>query len=169
MMKKAVLAGFMALVTAAALGGCGSKPASSASSQAPAAAPSAAPSEAAPASQPASSQPASAQAQTDKEPVTILVAAAASLEYSYTEQLIPMFQDQYPWITVEGTYDSSGKLQTQIEEGLEADVFMSAAMKQMNALNDEGLMASDSIVELLENKIVLIEPAGSEKFSAFEE
>ena len=46
---------------------------------------------------------------------------------------------------------------------------MSAAMKQMNALNDEGLMASDSIVELLENKIVLIEPAGSEKFSAFED
>ena len=53
------------------------------------------------------SQPASSQAQTDKEPVTILVAAAASLEYSYTEQLIPMFQDQYPWITVEGTYDLS--------------------------------------------------------------
>ncbi|WP_347561214.1 molybdate ABC transporter substrate-binding protein [Anaerotruncus colihominis] len=154
MMKKAVLAGFMALVTAAALGGCGMKQASGTSSQAPAA---------------ASSTASSSQAQTDKEPVTILVAAAASLEYSYTEQLIPMFQDQYPWITVEGTYDSSGKLQTQIEEGLEADVFMSAAMKQMNALNDEGLMASDSIVELLENKIVLIEPAGSEKFSAFED
>lgn len=163
-MKKAVLAGFMALVTAAALGGCGMKPASGTSSQASAAAPSAAPSESAPVSQPVSSQ-----VQTDKEPVKILVAAAASLEYSYTEQLIPMFQDQYPWITVEGTYDSSGKLQTQIEEGLEADVFMSAAMKQMNALNDEGLMASDSIVELLENKIVLIEPAGSEKFSAFED
>ena len=154
MKKKAVLAGFMALVTAAALGGCGMKQASGTSSQAPAA---------------ASSTASSSQAQTDKEPVTILVAAAASLEYSYTEQLIPMFQDQYPWITVEGTYDSSGKLQTQIEEGLEADVFMSAAMKQMNALNDEGLMASDSIVELLENKIVLIEPAGSEKFSAFED
>ena len=75
MMKKAVLAGFMALVTAAALGGCGSKPASSTSSQVPAAVSSAVPSEAAPASQPASSQ-----AQTDKEPVTILVAAAASLE-----------------------------------------------------------------------------------------
>ncbi|MCI8493491.1 molybdate ABC transporter substrate-binding protein [Anaerotruncus sp.] len=154
MKKKAVLAGFMALVTAAALGGCGMKQASGTSSQAPAA---------------ASSTASSSQAQTDKEPVTILVAAAASLEYSYTEQLIPMFQDQYPWITVEGTYDSSGKLQTQIEEGLEADVFMSAAMKQMNALNDEGLMASDSIVELLENKIVLIEPVGSEKFSAFED
>lgn len=36
-------------------------------------------------------------------------------------------------MTVVGTYDSSGKLQTQIEEGLEADVFMSAAPKQMNS------------------------------------
>ena len=65
----------------------------------------------------------------EKEPVTILVAAAASLKYSYDEELIPIFEDKYPWITVEGTYDSSGKLQRQIEEGLEADVFMSAAMQ----------------------------------------
>ena len=67
------------------------------------------------------------------EPVTILIAAAASLEYSFRDELIPMFQDKHPEITVEGTYDSSGKLQTQIEEGLEADLFFSAAMKQMNA------------------------------------
>jgi molybdate transport system substrate-binding protein len=94
-------------------------------------------------------------------PVTILVAAAASLEYSYVQQLIPLFQTKYPWITVEGTYDSSGKLQTQIESGLAADVFMSAATRQMNALADQNLIARDSIVPLLENKIVLIKPAGS--------
>lgn len=68
--------------------------------------------------------------QETNEPVTILVAAAASLEYSYKDELIPMFQEQYDWITVDGTYDSSGKLQQQIEAGLEADVFMSAAMTQ---------------------------------------
>ena len=96
------------------------------------------------------------------EPVTILVAAAASLEYSYTDELIPMFQEKYDWITVEGTYDSSGKLQQQIEAGLEADVFMSAAMKQMNTLVDESLVAADSVVELLENRIVLIAPADSD-------
>ena len=73
-----------------------------------------------------------------------------------------MFTERYPYITVEGTYDSSGKLQTQIEEGLEADVFMSAATKQMNALKDESLIDADSIVDLLENKIVLIAPAGSD-------
>jgi molybdate transport system substrate-binding protein len=94
-------------------------------------------------------------------PVTIMAAAAASLEYSYTQQLIPAFQKQYPWITVEGVYDSSGRLQTQIEGGLEADVFMSAAERQMNALKDKGLIAADSVVPLLQNKIVLIKPAGT--------
>jgi molybdate transport system substrate-binding protein len=56
--------------------------------------------------------------QAENPPVTILVAAAASREYSYVQELIPRFQKKYPWITVEGTYDSSGKLQTQIEQGL---------------------------------------------------
>lgn len=90
------------------------------------------------------------------EPVTIMVAAAASLQYSYTDELIPMFEKKYPNITVEGTYDSSGKLQTQIEEGLEADVFMSAATKQMEALKGESIIDSESVIDLLENKIVLI-------------
>lgn len=100
--------------------------------------------------------------ETGGEQVEILVAAAASLKNAYEEELIPMFQEQYPNVTVKGTYDSSGKLQTQIEEGLEADVFMSAAPKQMNSLNDEGLIASETMTDLLENKIVLIVPAGNE-------
>lgn len=96
-----------------------------------------------------------------EEPAKLLVAAAASLEYSYEDELIPMFEEENPNITVEGTYDSSGKLQTQIEEGIEADVFMSAAMKQMNALVDEDLVDKDSVVKLLENKILLIASADS--------
>mgnify|MGYP001372991135 CR=1 FL=1 len=102
----------------------------------------------------------------------ILVAAAASLKNAYEDELIPMFQEQYPGVTVKGTYDSSGKLQTQIEEGLEADVFMSAAAKQMTALDEEGMIESDTITSLLENKIVLIVPTGSsagiEKFEDIE-
>ena len=92
---------------------------------------------------------------------SILVAAAASLKNAYEDKLIPMFEEQYPGVTVEGTYDSSGKLQTQIEEGADADVFFSAATKQMNALEDEGLVDADSVVELLENKIALIVPKDS--------
>lgn len=97
------------------------------------------------------------------EETEILVAAAASLKNAYEDKLIPMFEEANPGVTVKGTYDSSGKLQTQIEEGLDADVFMSAATKQMKALDEEGMIASDTITDLLENKIVLIVPAGNEK------
>ncbi len=94
---------------------------------------------------------------------TIMLAAAASLKNCMDEELLPMFTEQYSKITVNTTYDSSGKLQSQIEEGAGIDVFMSAAMKQMNALDEKGMIAEDSIVELLENKIVLIVPEGSDK------
>ena len=110
-----------------------------------------------------------AEAKADLGEQSILVAAAASLKNAYEDELISMFEEQYPGVTVERTYDSSGKLQTQIEEGLEADVFMSAATKQMKALDEEGMIASDTIVNLLENKIVLIVPTGSDsKIDSFE-
>lgn len=101
---------------------------------------------------------------------TVTLAAAASLEKSFTEQLIPMFEAQYPSVTVEGTYDSSGKLQSQIEAGADVDIFFSAALKQMTALQEEGYIADDASVDLLENKIVLIVPAGAEEgYSSFED
>lgn len=104
------------------------------------------------------------------EKTEILVAAAASLEYAYEDELIPLFEEQNADITVSGTYDSSGKLQTQIEEGMEADIFMSAATKQMNALTEEGMIDKDSVTDLLENKIVLITSADSElELTAFED
>ncbi|MEJ8735481.1 MULTISPECIES: molybdate ABC transporter substrate-binding protein [Mediterraneibacter] len=106
--------------------------------------------------------PEDTQKKSKEEPTELLIAAAASLEYSYEDELIPMFEKANPDITVKGTYDSSGKLQTQIEEGIEADIFMSAAAKQMNALAEENLVDKDSIVNLLENKIVLITPADTE-------
>lgn len=94
---------------------------------------------------------------------TITIAAAASLKNCMDEKLIPMFNEKYPNIKVQATYDSSGKLKTQIEEGAEIDVFISAATKQMNELNKEELIEDDSIVDLLENKIVLIVPKGNTK------
>ncbi|MGB4588115.1 MAG: molybdate ABC transporter substrate-binding protein [Clostridiaceae bacterium] len=93
------------------------------------------------------------------EEVTLLIAAASSLEYSFSEELIPLFEKENPGIKVEGSYDSSGKLQTQIEEGLDADLFMSASTKQMISLEEKNLIDDSSIVELLENKIVLITSA----------
>jgi len=86
------------------------------------------------------------------------------------DELIPMFQEQHPNITVEGTYDSSGKLQTQIESGIDADLFFSAAEKQMTALKDENLIDGDSIQNLLENKIVLVVPSDKkDAYTKFED
>ncbi len=107
--------------------------------------------------------PADADEQGEEEQVSILVAAAASLRYCLEDELQGMFEDLHPNIKVAFSLDSSGKLQKQIEEGADADVFISAATKQMNALKDQGLMVKDSITELLENKIVLILPADSEE------
>lgn len=100
----------------------------------------------------------------------LMIAAAASLENCLTNEIIPLFNESYPGIKVTGTYDSSGKLQTQIEEGAEVDVFFSAATKQMDTLTEEKMIDPDSVVNLLENKIVLIVPKGSEgDYSKFED
>jgi len=89
------------------------------------------------------------------------LAAAASLKNVFDDKLIPMFEKQYPGVKVTPTYASSGDLQTQIENGLETDVFMSAANKQMNALVDEGIIDNSTNLQFLENKVVLIVPADS--------
>ena len=89
------------------------------------------------------------------------LAAAASLKNVYDEKLIPMFEKKYPGVKVTPTYASSGDLQSQIENGLEADVFMSASNKQMNALVNESLIDNTTNLQFLENKVVLIVPANS--------
>ncbi|MDF2676199.1 MAG: molybdate transporter substrate-binding protein [Bacillota bacterium] len=100
----------------------------------------------------------------------ILVAAASSLKNCLDNEIIQLFEEKYPNIKTEITYDSSGKLQAQIEQGAEVDVFISAAEKQMNALNDKNLILKDSVIKLLENKIVLIVPNDNNKnISTFED
>lgn len=107
----------------------------------------------------------------DKEPSSteLTILAAASLT-DVCDQLKEQYEAEHPGVTLTFSYGASGTLQTQIEEGAPADIFMSAAMKQMTALDEEGLMDSDSIIQLLENKIVLVVPAGSDTdLSSFEE
>lgn len=99
--------------------------------------------------------------QAPAETTTIRIVAAASLETILTKDLIPQFEDQNPGIKVEGTYDSSGKLQTQIEEGMTADLFFSAATQQMDQLSSKGLILDKTKVDLLKNKMVLIIPANA--------
>jgi len=98
------------------------------------------------------------------------LAAAASLKNVFDEKLIPMFKEKYPGVKVTPTYASSGDLQTQIENGLGADVFMSASNKQMNALVNENLIDNSTNVQSLENKVVLIVPKDSNSnISSFED
>jgi molybdate transport system substrate-binding protein len=101
---------------------------------------------------------------------TVNLAAAASLKNVYDEKLIPMFEQKHPGLKVTPTYASSGDLQTQIENGLKADVFMSAANKQMNALINKSLVDNKTNVQFLENKVVLIVPKDSKaNITSFED
>jgi molybdate transport system substrate-binding protein len=86
----------------------------------------------------------------------VVIAAAASLENAFVEELIPAFKAANPGVEFEGSYDSSGKLQEQIEGGLAPSIFFSAATKQMTALVDGGFIDASAVVNLLENQVVLI-------------
>lgn len=97
----------------------------------------------------------------EPEPVELFISAAASLTDVLTE-IAQAYREVAPNVTLTFTFDSSGTLQTQIEEGAPADLFLSAAQKQMNALEDQGLIEADSRINLLVNKVVLIVPKDSE-------
>ena len=97
-------------------------------------------------SKPAETSASETEAEATGDQQEILVAAAASLQYVMEDKIQPAFEKENPDIKLSFTFDSSGKLQTQIEEGADADVFFSAAMKQMNALEDEGLLVSRGTV-----------------------
>ena len=106
------------------------------------------------------------------ESVELIVFAAASL----TETLNAIAQDysaENPGVTFRFNFDSSGTLKTQIQEGADCDLFLSAGQKQMNQLditasadvNTDGLDFVDpsTRVDLLENKVVLCVSEGSDK------
>lgn len=95
------------------------------------------------------------------EPKTELIVLAAASLTDVCGEIEEAYETINPDVTLTFSYGGSGALQTQIEEGAPADVFISAATKQMTALNDGGLMQEDSIVNLLENKVVLITPKDS--------
>lgn len=91
----------------------------------------------------------------------VYVFIAASLSNAM-EEIQKNFNGQYPDVEILYNADSSGTLQTQIEEGSRCDIFFSAATKQMDALVEEGLAEEDTVTDLLENKVVLIKPTGGE-------
>lgn len=95
------------------------------------------------------------------ESTQITVFAAASLENALNE-VIKKYNETQPNVTVVPSYDSSGTLLAQIEEGAACDVFFSAAQKQMDTLqNDDQLVVDGTRHNVVNNQVVVITYKGS--------
>lgn len=94
------------------------------------------------------------------EKIALTISAAASLT-DVTKEITGKYKIVAPNVTLTFTYGSSGALQTQIEQGAPVDIFMSAAAKQMDALESKKLIDTSTRINLLENKVVLITPKNS--------
>ncbi len=88
-------------------------------------------------------------------PAGITVFAAKSLN-SVMEELIKEYNKIHPEITITGSYDSSGTLMVQIEEGAECDVFFSAARKQMDELESKELIVPETRADIVNNQVCLV-------------
>ena len=177
-MKK-ILAMLLACAMVFSLAACGTS-ASSAESEAPAsAAESAAPAQepaesaeapaeetSAPVEESAAEAAASAAEPAAEEPAETLAAAeiqvfiAASLDNAFQE-IVALYNQSQPDVTVTLNADSSGKLLTQIQEGFTCDIFFSAAVAQINTAEEEGLSIEGTRVDLLKNSLDLITYKGS--------
>ena len=129
---------------------------------------------------PAADEPAPATEETaapeetvpEAEPVELIVFAAASMTETMN-QIAEMYKTVAPNVTLTYNFDSSGTLKTQIQEGAECDLFISAGQKQMNQLditadpevNTDKLdfVLEGTRVNLLENRVTLCVPEGNPK------
>lgn len=99
----------------------------------------------------------------------LTIFAAASMTETLTE-IKETYEKEHSGVTLTFNFDSSGTLLTQIQEGAECDLFISAAPKQMNKLEETGGLSEGSRIDLLENQVVLCvlegNPSGINSFDA---
>lgn len=93
--------------------------------------------------------------ETDKEDVEIQVFIAASLNIVMNE-VVKKYNETHPEVKIVLNADSSGTLLTQIQEGYECDIFFSAAQKQMNTLEEDGLVVDGTRKNVVNNQVVVV-------------
>lgn len=97
---------------------------------------------------------------------SLLVSAAASLKEAL-EEIKPAYQQIHSKVAVNYNFGASGTLQQQIENGAPADIFFSAAKKQMDALQEKNLIIPETRRNVLTNNLVLIVPKNSTGITSF--
>lgn len=143
-LAKSTIAAFLTLSMTAGLAGCGGTPAAESAGS----------------------------AANEAEETEVIVFAAASMTETL-EEIKETYEAEHEGVTLTFNFDSSGTLKTQIEEGADCNVFISAGQEQMNqldieadpAVNTDGLdfVESGSRIDLLENKVTLVVPDDNEK------
>lgn len=93
----------------------------------------------------------------DSEKVELTISAAASMTDALTE-IQEKYEVRHADVKLNFNFGGSGALQQQIEQGAPADIFLSAAVKNMSALVDAGLIDSNHQVNLLKNELVVVVP-----------
>jgi len=107
------------------------------------------------------SSPVSAQSNTD-----LIVSAAASLK-EVLEEIKPLYQQSKTNVKINYNFGSSGALQQQIEQGAPADIFISAAKKQIDTLEQKGFLVPGTRNIIAKNKLVLVVPKNAVGITSF--
>lgn len=136
-MKKRILAAMMTAVMVFSMAGCGSSKSEDTKAD------------------DTQKEEATADAGSDEEETEIQVFIAASLNTVMTE-LAEKYNEEHPNVKITYNVDSSGTLLTQIEEGYECDIFFSAAQKQMDQLEEDGLVVDGTRANVVNNQVVVV-------------
>ena len=97
---------------------------------------------------------------------SLLISAAASLKEVLVE-IQPLYQQSQPNVNISYNFGSSGTLQQQIEQGAPTDIFISAAKKQVDTLEQKGLLVTGSRNIIARNRLVLIVPKNAVGINSF--
>jgi molybdate transport system substrate-binding protein len=98
----------------------------------------------------------------------LTISAAASLKDAI-EAIEPIYTEENSTVKITYNFGSSGSLQQQIEQGAPVDIFISAAAKQMDALQQKSLLLNETRQDLLTNQIVLITSTDNAKIKSFKD